>query len=87
MLGSGGPRGSRRAVKGNAEVDTDRLRLLTVKAAAARLGIAEKTLRSWADRGHIPFARTPSNYRVFDPEVIDRVRAEMESGAMGKLVA
>jgi excisionase family DNA binding protein len=71
----------------NQKVDTNRLGLLTVKEAAARLGIAEKTLRAWADKGRIPSARTLSNYRVFDPEVIDRVRAEMEDSAMGKLAA
>ena len=68
-------------------MDTNRLKLLTVKEAARRLGVAENTLRSWADKGRIPFARTPGNYRVFDPEVIERIRAEMEASAMGKLAA
>ena len=68
-------------------MDTNRLRLLTVKEAARRLGVAEKTLRAWADKGRIPYGRTPGNYRVFDPDVIERIRADMEAAAMGKLAA
>lgn len=60
-------------------------RLLTISQAAARLGIHPDTLRAWADKGLVPVVRTPTGYRRFDPEEIDRVREEM--GLRGKAAA
>ena len=57
-------------------------RLLTISQAAARLGIHPDTLRAWADKGLVPMVRTPTGYRRFNPEEIDRLRAEM--GLEGK---
>ncbi len=55
-------------------------RLLTISQAAARLGVHPDTLRAWADKGLVPVIRTPTGYRRFVPEVIERVRAEMGLG-------
>jgi excisionase family DNA binding protein len=60
-------------------------KFLTVSQAAARLGVHKDTLRSWADKGLVPVVRTPTGYRRFDPEEIDRVADEM--GVMGKVRA
>ncbi len=60
-------------------------RLLTISQAAARLEIHPDTLRAWADKGLVPVVRTPTGYRRFDPEEIDRLRAEM--GLEGKALA
>jgi putative resolvase len=60
-------------------------RLLTVSQAAARLGVHQDTLRAWADRGLVPVVRTPTGYRRFDPDEIERVREGM--GLSGKAAA
>ncbi|MDP9357338.1 MAG: MerR family DNA-binding transcriptional regulator [Chloroflexota bacterium] len=60
-------------------------RLLTISQAAARLEIHPDTLRAWADKGLVPVVRTPTGYRRFDPEAIDRLRVEM--GLEGKALA
>ncbi|MDP9353912.1 MAG: MerR family DNA-binding transcriptional regulator [Chloroflexota bacterium] len=60
-------------------------RLLTISQAAAQLGVHPDTLRAWADKGLVPVVRTPTGYRRFDPEEIDRLRAEM--GLEGKALA
>ncbi len=52
-------------------------RLLTIAQAAARLGVHQQTLRSWADKGLIPVIKLPSGYRRFDPGEIERKRHEM----------
>lgn len=43
---------------------------LAVAEAAAALGVSVKTVRRWADQGHLPHERTPTGYRTFDPAVI-----------------
>lgn len=60
-------------------------RLLTVSQAAALLGVHQDTLRAWADKGLVPVIRTPTGYRRFDPDEIERVREEM--GISGKAAA
>jgi len=57
-------------------------RLLTISQAAARLGVHPDTLRKWADKGLVPVIRTPTGYRRFEPQEIERVRAAM--GLPGK---
>ncbi|MBA2276769.1 MAG: MerR family DNA-binding transcriptional regulator [Chloroflexia bacterium] len=52
-------------------------RLLPISKAAARLGVHPDTLRAWADRGLVAVIRTPTGYRRFEPQEIERVRAEM----------
>jgi putative resolvase len=60
-------------------------KLLTVSKAAARLGVHADTLRAWADKGLVGVVRTPTGYRRFEPDEIERVREEM--GLEGKAVA
>ncbi len=52
-------------------------RLLTISQAAARLEVHPDTLRAWADKGLVPVIRTPTGYRRFEPQEIERVRTEM----------
>src|SRR5215207_6107046 len=52
-------------------------RLLTISQAAARLGVHPDTLRAWADKGLVPVIKLPSGVRRFEPQEIERVRAEM----------
>jgi excisionase family DNA binding protein len=56
-------------------------RLLTISQAAARLGVHQKTLRSWADKGLVPHVKLPSGYRRFEAAAIEQVRREMGLGA------
>ena len=62
-------------------------RLLSISEAADRLGVHQKTLRAWADRGLIAHIRTPTGYRRFDPDDIDRLLAEMRVEADVKTAA
>jgi len=52
-------------------------RLLTISQAAARLGVHQNTLRSWADKGLVAHVKLPSGYRRFEAAVIERLRQEM----------
>ncbi len=52
-------------------------RLLTISQAAARLGVHPDSLRRWADKGLVAMVKLPSGYRRFEPQEIERVRAEM----------
>ncbi|NQV23519.1 MAG: helix-turn-helix domain-containing protein [Rhodopirellula sp.] len=53
---------------------------LTVKQAAARLGIASNTLRAWGASGKIPEYRHPvNNYRLFKPQDVDHILQEIEA--------
>ncbi len=58
----------------------EKRRLLTISEAADRLGVNQKTLRAWADKGIVPVVKLPSGYRRFAPEQIDRIRREMGLG-------
>jgi excisionase family DNA binding protein len=62
-------------------------KLLTISEAAARLGVNKKTLRAWADRGFIPHVKTPTNYRLFEPAVLEDFMAQMRVEPTGKLAA
>ena len=66
---------------------TERRRLLSIGEAADRLGVHQKTLRAWADKGLIAHIRTPTGYRRFDPDDIDRLMAEMRVEADVKTAA
>lgn len=49
--------------------------MYTIKQAAARTGIPVPVLRAWERRyGVVQPARTPSGYRIYDDEAIDRLR-------------
>lgn len=62
----------------------DERKRINVTEAARRLGIHPHTLRSWADKGLIPVERTLTGYRRFDPQDIDQLIEDMQTG---KLVA
>jgi len=68
-------------------VVAEKRRLLTISEAAARLGVNQKTLRSWADKGLVAHIRTPTGYRRFDPEVIEQLEVDMQMGVQGKAAA
>lgn len=51
--------------------------MLSMKEAAARLGVSQKTLRRWADVGRVPVVRLPSGYRRFTVEMIEQVERQM----------
>jgi excisionase family DNA binding protein len=61
--------------------------LLTISQAAERLGVHQKTLRAWADKGLIAHIKTPTGYRLFDPADIDQLQAEMRIEPEGKIAA
>jgi excisionase family DNA binding protein len=73
----------------DATMENDKRRLLTISQAAALLGINQKTLRSWADRGLVAHERTPTGYRRFDRAIIEEFIEEMthDAGAEGKAAA
>ena len=50
---------------------------LSIGEAARRLGIPVSTLRDWADANRVPVLRTPTGYRRFDPDDIERLRRQM----------
>jgi excisionase family DNA binding protein len=62
-----------------------RIKLLTVAQVADQLGVSDNTVRKWADDGHIEHIRTPSGYRRFSQEAVDRFQAWMAE--QGKAVA
>ena len=65
----------------------EKRRLLTISEAADLLGINQKTLRSWADKGYVEHIRTPTGYRRFDPMVIDQLKDDMRVSSEGKIAA
>jgi excisionase family DNA binding protein len=65
----------------------EKRQLLTISEAADRLGVNQKTLRSWADKGFVAHVRTPTGYRRFEPSVIEQLIADMQVGPQGKLAA
>jgi len=45
--------------------------------AAAYLGVAQNTIRKWAERGDLPVRRNPANgYRLFDRRELDKFLAQ-----------
>ncbi len=63
-------------------------RLLTISQAAARLGVHQNTLRTWADKGLVAHVKLPSGYRRFTVAEIERLRQEMGlEAAEGKAAA
>jgi excisionase family DNA binding protein len=47
--------------------------ILTTGEAARLAGVAESTIRFWAGRGILPFARTANGTRIFDRNDVERV--------------
>jgi len=50
--------------------------LVGVSEAARRLKLSENTVRRFANQGLIPCTRDTSNKRLFDPDVLDRIKSE-----------
>ena len=50
--------------------------LLSVSAAAERLGVHVGTVRRWTDDGTLPEVRTPGGHRRIPVEAIERLRRE-----------
>ena len=46
--------------------------------AAAYLGVSKNTVRTWAEEGKIPVARSPAGYRVFRQRDLDKVLQRIE---------
>jgi excisionase family DNA binding protein len=61
--------------------------LLTISQAADMLGVNQKTLRSWADKGLVPVTRLPSGYRRFSLEQIEAIKQEMVETPIAKKAA
>jgi excisionase family DNA binding protein len=61
--------------------------LLTISQAAKRLGVHQKTLRAWADKGLVAHVKTPTGYRLFDPADLDRLQQEMRVEPDAKIAA
>ena len=53
------------------------MKLISISVAAERLGVHQKTLRRWADIGHVPVIRLPSGYRRFSEDQIQQIAAQM----------
>jgi DNA-binding transcriptional MerR regulator len=51
--------------------------MLTIKEAAAEIGVYPATLRKWADRGLVPVTRLPSGYRRWTRQQIEEIKAGM----------
>ena len=59
---------------------------MTIKDAAAFLGVTPNTLRNWGEAGKITEYRHPiNNYRLYKPEDLERLLADVErSGDEGQ---
>jgi excisionase family DNA binding protein len=64
----------------------DKLReYMTIKKAAAYLGVAPNTLRNWGASGKLKELRHPMNgYRLYKQEELDRVLREVERSPAGR---
>lgn len=57
----------------------ERMKLLTGRATASRLGVHENTLRNWEARGVIRAVHLPgSGFRRYPQEGVDRLAAQMQ---------
>ncbi len=55
--------------------------LLTVRVAAAYLGVSPGTLRAWDAQGKLPARRHPINgYRLYDRAALDELLARLKAG-------
>lgn len=53
--------------------------------AAEILGVAQNTLRKWAERGDIPMSRNPANgYRLFKRTDLEKFLRQVESSGTSK---
>ena len=58
---------------------------LTIAGAARVVGVAQNTLRQWAESGKVPVRRNPANgYRLFRKKDLEAFLRSIESGATKK---
>jgi excisionase family DNA binding protein len=56
---------------------------ITIKQAAALLGVTPLTLRNWDRNGKLTTVRHPmSNYRIYKVEDIERLIQDIETGSL-----
>ena len=54
---------------------------MTIKDAAAYLGVSPLTLRNWDKQGKLPATRHPmSNYRIYKTTDIEKLLKDIEAG-------
>lgn len=53
---------------------------LNVHQAAELLGVHEKTVRAWADKGLLPVIKWPNGWRRFRRADLEAVKLRMERG-------
>jgi excisionase family DNA binding protein len=54
---------------------------LTTGQVAAIFGVTTTTVKRWADKGLLPFFRTPGNHYRFHPEDVEAFKASTTSAA------
>ena len=58
---------------------------MTIKEAAAYLGVAPNTLRNWGASGKLKERRHPMNgYRLYKKEELDRLIQDVERSSAGR---
>lgn len=60
---------------------TEPAKLLSIGKAAKRLGIPVSTLRSWSNRGLVATVVTPTGRRLYAPNEIERLAADLTPAA------
>ena len=62
----------------NMDMESTPKKLLSIKEAAAMLGVSPLTLRNWDNNGKLEASRHPlNNYRVYSREVIEKLLVEI----------
>lgn len=61
-------------------MNTEEDKLLNITKAAHFLGVHYLTLRNWADKGHIPFYRTPGGHRRFKQKDLHNFLSSINQG-------
>ncbi|HEU0080954.1 MAG TPA: MerR family DNA-binding transcriptional regulator [Candidatus Paceibacterota bacterium] len=58
-------------------------RFMTIKEAAAFLGVTPLTLRNWDKSGKLPATRHPmSNYRIYKTDDLEKLVKDIDAGAI-----
>jgi excisionase family DNA binding protein len=62
---------------------TGKSNYMTIKQAAAELGVTPLTLRNWDKSGKLPTTRHPmSNYRIYKVEDIETLKNAIDDGSI-----
>jgi excisionase family DNA binding protein len=54
---------------------------LTTRQVAEIFHVHPNTVVAWANAGRLPAIRTAGNHRRFDPEAVEALRQQLQSGA------